>query len=78
MVLSMVLGATSDSIFTEIRVRNISFTPTLSAYDHYAPKGVPAMKKTIKRASELQVPIIVGTDYPASYAITAVMTFLRR
>jgi len=25
------------------------------------------MKKTIKRASELEVPIVVGTDYPASY-----------
>lgn len=58
---------TSDSIFLELKERNISFTPTLSAYDHYAPKEVPAMKKTIKRASELNVPIVVGTDYPASY-----------
>ncbi len=60
-------GTTSDSIFTGLKLRNISFTPTLSAYDHYAPKGVPAMKKTIKRASELLLPIIVGTDFPASY-----------
>ena len=58
---------TSDSFFQELKDRNISFTPTLSAYDHYAPKGVPSMKKTIKRASDLNVPIVVGTDYPASY-----------
>ena len=58
---------TSDSFFQELKDRNISFTPTLSAYDHYAPKAVPSMKKTIKRASDLNVPIAVGTDYPASY-----------
>ena len=58
---------TSDSFFQELKDRDISFTPTLSAYDHYAPKGVPTMKKTIKRASELDVQIVVGTDYPASY-----------
>lgn len=60
-------ATTSDSIFTRVKVHNISYTPTLSAYDHYAPKGLPAMKETIKKASELHVPITVGTDFPASY-----------
>jgi imidazolonepropionase-like amidohydrolase len=60
-------GTTSDSIFTELKDRNISFTPTLSAYDHYAPKALLSMGKTIKKASELDVPVVVGTDYPASY-----------
>jgi hypothetical protein len=60
-------ATTSDSVFNELKDKNISFTPTLSAYDHYAPKAVPFMQKTIKRASELNVPIAVGTDYPSSY-----------
>lgn len=60
-------GTTSDSVFMDLKDRNISFTPTLSAYDHYAPSAVPFMQKTIKRASELNVPVVVGTDYPASY-----------
>ena len=57
----------SDSVFADFKNRNISFTPTLSAYDHYAPMAVPLIKKAIQRASELNVPIITGTDYPSSY-----------
>ena len=60
-------GTTSDSVFMELKNRNISFTPTLSAYDHYAAAAVPFMQKTIKRAAELNVQIVVGTDYPSSY-----------
>ena len=60
-------GTTSDSLWMQFKDRDISFTPTLSAYDHYAPAALPYMKKTIKRAQELNVPIVVGTDYPASY-----------
>ncbi len=56
----------SDSILEVLRDRKISFTPTLSAYDHYAPAAVKFMEETIKRASILNVPITVGTDFPAS------------
>ena len=57
----------SDSVFTELKKRDLIFTPTLSAYVHYAPKAVPFMQKTIHRASELNVRIAMGTDFPASY-----------
>ena len=60
-------ATTSDSVFNELKDKNISFTPTLSAYDHYAASAVPFMQKTIRRAAELNVPIVVGTDYPSSY-----------
>ena len=60
-------ATTSDSVFNELKERNISFTPTLSAYDHYAASAVPFMQKTIRRAAELNVPIVIGTDYPSSY-----------
>jgi imidazolonepropionase-like amidohydrolase len=60
-------ATTSDSVFIELKDRNISFTPTLSAYGHYAPSAVPFMQKTIQRAAELNVQIVVGTDYPSSY-----------
>ncbi len=60
-------ATTSDSVFMEIKDRNISFTPTLSVYDHYAASAVPFMQKTIQRAAELNVQIVVGTDYPSSY-----------
>jgi len=60
-------GTTPDSVFLELKDRNIPFTPTLSAYVHYAPTAVASMEKTIKRASELGIPIIIGTDYPSSF-----------
>jgi len=60
-------GTTPDSVFLELKDRNIPFTPTLSAYVHYAPTAVPSMEKTIKRASELGIPFVIGTDYPSSY-----------
>jgi hypothetical protein len=60
-------ATSSDSVFMELMDKNISFTPTLSAYLHYAPSAVPFMQKTIRRAADLNVPIAVGTDYPSSY-----------
>ncbi len=60
-------ATTSDSVFTELKAQNISFTPTLCAYENYAPAAVPFMQKTIKRAAELNIPIVVGTDYPSSF-----------
>jgi imidazolonepropionase-like amidohydrolase len=60
----------SDSILIAFRDQNISFTPTLTAYDHYAPEAVKFMEETINRASLLGVPLTVGTDYPGSYGIS--------
>jgi imidazolonepropionase-like amidohydrolase len=59
--------STSDTVFEEMTKRNLIFTPTISAYVHYAPKAVPFMQKTIQRASDLNVLIAMGTDFPASY-----------
>jgi len=58
--------------------QNISFTPTLSAYDHYAASAVPFMQKTIRRAAELNVPIVVGTIIRHHMLKSAAMIFLRK
>jgi imidazolonepropionase-like amidohydrolase len=58
---------TSDSVLSEMAARGVCFTPTICAYVHYAPAGVPSMKQTLRRASELGVPLAIGTDYPASH-----------
>jgi len=57
---------TSDSLLSEMAARGVFFTPTICAYLDYAPAAVPSMKQTLRRAWELGVPIVVGTDFPAS------------
>ena len=60
-------ATTSDSLLTEMAVRGVFFTPTICAYVHGTPAVVPDMKQTLRRAWELGVPLVVGTDFPASY-----------
>ncbi len=57
----------SDSVLVALRNSKIFFTPTLSAYEHYAPNAVKYMEEMVKKASLLNIPVLVGTDYPSSY-----------
>ena len=57
----------SDSLLMEMKARNVFFTPTISAFVHSAPKRVPEMQRTLKRAYKLGVELCIGSDYPASY-----------
>ncbi len=58
--------STSDSLLAEMAARGVFFTPTICAYVHRAQAVVQDMKQTLRRAWELGVPLVVGTDYPAS------------
>lgn len=55
-----------DGLWAAMVRRHVTFTPTLVAYTQYAPKAVPPMKVTVKRAVDAGVPLALGTDYPAS------------
>lgn len=57
----------SDSVLVALRNSMVYFTPTLSAYEHYAPNAVKYMEEMVKKASLLDIPVLVGTDYPSSY-----------
>lgn len=56
----------SDSLLSEMAARGIFFTPTICACVHSAPVGAPSVKQTLRRAWELGVPLVVGTDFPVS------------
>lgn len=58
--------AAADALFADMAQRRVAFTPTIVAYTHYAPKGVPPMMLTAKRAADAGVLLAVGTDFPAS------------
>ena len=60
-------ASTSDAVFEEMKSHNVVFTPTICAYVHYSPAAVSPMRKTLRRAWELGVAMVVGTDFPASY-----------
>jgi len=59
-------ATTSDSLLTEMAVRGVFFTPTIEACVHNVPAEAPDVKQTLRRAWELGVPLVVGTDFPAS------------
>jgi imidazolonepropionase-like amidohydrolase len=58
--------ATSDSILTEMAERGVSFTPTIEACVRSVPAEAPGVEQTLRRAWELGVPLVVGTDFPDS------------
>lgn len=63
-------ASAGDALFARMRERGVVFTPTVGAYVHYAPRAVPSMLRTAKRAFDAGVLVAVGTDFPASYGET--------
>jgi imidazolonepropionase-like amidohydrolase len=67
----------SDAVFREMASRGISFTPTLSIYELYAPEVMPRMRESVRRAFANGVSIAAGTDFPSTRFMNAAEGYFR-
>ena len=67
----------SDAVFREMASRGISFTPTLSIYELYAPEAMPRMQESVRRAFSQGVSIAAGTDFPSTRFMSASEGYFR-
>jgi imidazolonepropionase-like amidohydrolase len=67
----------SDVVFDQMALRGISFTPTLSIYELYAPQLMPRMQESVRRAFARGVSISAGTDFPSTRFMNASEGYFR-
>jgi imidazolonepropionase-like amidohydrolase len=67
----------SDAVFQEMASRGVSFTPTLSIYELYAPEAMRRMQESVRRAFAQGVPITAGTDFPSTRFMNASEGYFR-
>ena len=67
----------SDAVFREMASRGVSFTPTLSIYELYAPEAMPRMQESVRRAFANGVSIAAGTDFPSTRFMNASTGYFR-
>jgi imidazolonepropionase-like amidohydrolase len=67
----------SDAVFMEMAAQGVSFTPTLSIYELYAPEVMPRMQESVRRAFTNGVSIAAGTDFPSTRFMNASEGYFR-